>query len=103
MVNLNKKILFYYQLRLPVAGMAMRLEMRTKLPPEKAMSRAMDFFGRKGLGLTLKSWRPDYMSFEGGGGGIWIAVQKVEGGTRMELVSREWDQQVLNFVRKIGR
>ena len=74
---------------------------KTKLSPEEAIKRAVEFFGPGGYGLAVKEQADNCASFEGGGGGVEVTTCVEEGGTSVELVSREWDYQVREFIGKI--
>ncbi|MDP3880151.1 MAG: hypothetical protein Q8Q07_07610 [Dehalococcoidales bacterium] len=79
----------------------LKIAAKTKLNPEDAIKRAVDFFGPKGYGLKVKQQNPDCASFEGGGGGVEISTCVEKGVTSVELESREWDNQVKEFITKI--
>lgn len=74
---------------------------KTKLSPEDAIKRAVDFFGPSGYGLEVKNQTPDHAIFEGGGGGVEVTACAEEKRTSVELFSREWDYQVKEFIRNI--
>ncbi len=73
----------------------------TKLSPEEAIKRAVEFFGPSGYGLEVKSEAADCAYFEGGGGGVNVTACTEDKGTSVELESREWDYQVREFIGKI--
>ena len=80
----------------------LKIATKTKLSPEDAIKRAVEFFGPNGYRLEVKVQLPDYASFEGGGGGIQV-VAHVEGKeTSVDIESREWDYQVKEFIGKIS-
>ena len=78
-----------------------KIATKTKLSPEEAIKRAVEFFGPGGYGLEVKEQSTDCAYFEGGGGGVEVTACAEEKGTFVELVSREWDFQVKEFIRKI--
>ncbi len=78
-----------------------RMVIKTKLSPEEAIKRAVEFFGPHGYGLEVKEQSADCASFEGGGGGVEITACTEEKGASVELESREWDYQVTEFIGKI--
>ena len=80
----------------------LKLEVKTRLSPEEAIKRAVDFFGPGGYGLEVKEQEKCCANFEGGGGGIYVTASAEEKGASVELESREWDYQVQEFSRKIG-
>ena len=81
----------------------LRLETKTKLTPEEAIKQAVKFFGPDGFGLEIKDQSATCAYFEGGGGGIEVTACTDERETSVEMVSREWDYQVREFVNKIAK
>jgi hypothetical protein len=79
----------------------LRIATRTRLSPEEAVKHAVEFFGPGGYGLEIKEQTPVCAYFEGGGGGVEVTACAEEEGTSLELVSREWDNQVRAFMSKI--
>ena len=79
----------------------LRIATKTKLSPEEAVKRAVEFFGPAGHGLEVKEQSTDCAYFEGSGGGVEITSCAEEKGASVELVSREWDRQVREFIRDI--
>ena len=79
----------------------LKMATKTKLSSEEAIKRAVKFFGPSGYGLEVKEQSPDCAYFEGGGGGVEVTACTEEKGTSVELISREWDYQVKEFIRKI--
>lgn len=79
----------------------LKIATKTKLSPEEAIKRAVEFFGPGGYGLEIKNQTPDGASFEGGGGGVEVTACTEEKRTSVELFSREWDYQVKEFIGKI--
>lgn len=79
----------------------LKIATKTKLSPEEAVKRAVEFFGPDGYGLEIKNQSPDCAYFEGGGGGVEVTACAEEKRTSVVLESREWDYQVKEFIRKI--
>ncbi len=79
----------------------LKIVTKTKLSPEEAIKRAVEFFGPGGYGLEVKNQTPDCVSFEGGGGGVEVTACTEEKRTSVELFSREWDYQIKEFIAKI--
>ena len=79
----------------------LRIATKTKLRPEEAIKRAIEFFGPDGYGLEVKERAPSCAYFEGGGGGVQVTACVVGKQTSVELESREWDYQVKKFIGKI--
>ena len=73
----------------------------TKLSPEEAIKKAVEFFGSGGYGLEVKDQANLCASFEGGGGGVEVTACAGEKGTSVDVTSREWDYQVKEFFGKI--
>ena len=78
------------------------LEAKTKLTPEEVVIRLKKFFGKGGLGLELTEDAPQCLTFEGGGGYVTATLCLDEGKTRINLVAREWDYQVKEFVSSLS-
>jgi hypothetical protein len=76
----------------------MRVVAKTRLNPEGAIKRAVAFFGPGGHGLTVTRQSAGYVCFEGGGGEVEVSAEAQGKGASLELVSREWDYQVKEFL-----
>ena len=79
-----------------------RMAAETKLSPEEVVKRAVAFFGSGGYGLEVKEQSRDYAYFAGGGGSVEVSASAGEKKTSVELVSREWDYQVKEFLGTIS-
>ena len=79
----------------------LRLEAKTKLSPEKAIERAVAFFGPDGYGLEVKENYKNHAYFVGGGGSVAITTSVKDEKTAVDIVSQEWDFQVQEFAEKI--
>jgi hypothetical protein len=79
----------------------LNLEIQTKLSPEKAVEKAVAFFGPEGYGLEVKENYKNHAYFEGGGGSVTITTSAKGKKTVVDIVSREWDFQVQEFAEKI--
>ncbi len=76
----------------------MRMSAKTKLKPEEVVRRAINFFGPGGQGLEVKNESAGYVYFEGGGGSVEVIASAEVKGASVELVSREWDYQLKEFL-----
>lgn len=77
------------------------LEIETNLSQKDACNAVKSYFGTGGLGLQLDQEGPDCLSFTGGGGFVNASICcPSEGKTKIELKSKEWDQQVKAFAEK---
>lgn len=74
----------------------------TKLEPEEAVEKAVQYFSKEGLGLEMDRKNPCCATFTGGGGHVTVTAFKEEGKTTVELETREWDYQVKRFMGEIG-
>jgi hypothetical protein len=74
----------------------LRIETKTKLSQDETMKRALQFFHNHRMKLVDQS--ADCASFEGAGGGVSFSTKKENNLTSIEFVSREWDQQVKDFI-----
>lgn len=79
----------------------LKIVTKTKLSPEQAIKRAVEFFGPRGHGLAVKEQSDTCVYFEGGGGGVNVTACAEAKGSSVELESREWDFQVKEFIGKI--
>ena len=79
----------------------LRIETKTKLAPAEVIKRAVSFFGPSGHGLKVTEQSEASIAFEGGGGLVSLAICIEEKKTSVELVSREWDYQVKEFIEKL--
>ncbi len=80
----------------------LRIGTRTKLSPETTIARAVAFFGPDGgLGLTVNDRTADSVCFSDASGGVDVYACSEDNGTSVDLISREWDRQVSEFIGKI--
>ncbi|MFN8532311.1 MAG: hypothetical protein U0556_02030 [Dehalococcoidia bacterium] len=75
----------------------MRYETTTRAIPPSVLQLAREFFGGR-FGLTETASGERSVSFEGGGGGVAIEARGASAGTVVEIVTREWDIQVREFI-----
>jgi hypothetical protein len=78
-----------------------RYGVQTKRSAEEIIQKAVDFFGEEGLGLEVVDRSRCSARFEGGGGDVSVTVSEGEK-TEAELVTREWDHQVKQFLRQLA-
>jgi len=79
----------------------LRMAAKTKLEPEAVIKRALAFFGPDGYGLKIREQRAGYICLEGGGGLVEVSASAAKGSS-VELVSREWDYQLKEFLNAIS-
>jgi hypothetical protein len=72
----------------------------TKKDPEEAIRMAKAYFGEGGLGLEVVEQNPCCVTFTGGGGHVTVTASAGEGGTTVELETREWDYHVKKFMQE---
>jgi hypothetical protein len=75
-----------------------RYSVETKSSPEKAIERAIVYFGEDGLGLRSVERNPCCVVFEGGGGHVVVTASAREKGAAVDLETREWDYHVRRFM-----
>jgi hypothetical protein len=80
-----------------------RYGVKTKLSPEQVIQKALAYFGKGGLGLDMTKQGNCCAYFEGGGGHVQVMAASEEKKTDVELETREWDYDVKQFMRQIGR
>lgn len=78
-----------------------RLAKHTRMKPEDAVSKAVEFFGPKGYGLKVFENGPLCAKFEGGGGSVEVTSCAEGKGATVEIVAQEWDAQAKEFMGKI--
>ena len=74
---------------------------RTRLSPEEAVKKAVEFFGPGGQGMEVKEQSADCAYFEGAGGGVEVTACVEGKETSVTFISREWDYQVKEFIREV--
>jgi hypothetical protein len=79
----------------------MRYKTTTTLAPELALAAAEQFFSGE-FGLTVRQRGPQVIGFEGAGGHVLVSVTG-EHPTTLELETREWDRQVMQFMERLSR
>src|SRR5437773_11866799 len=79
----------------------LKLEVKTRLPEEQVTQRIRAFF-RDGNGLNITAEAPDCLTFEGGGGYVTATICREANETRVELETREWEEQVKQFARGVS-
>lgn len=80
----------------------LKLELKTTRSPEEAVQKLKRFFGQGGLGLDLKEETSVCLTFEGGGGYVIATLCQEGGGTRVDLATQEWENQVREFSSRLG-
>jgi hypothetical protein len=71
------------------------------LKPEDVIGKAKGYFGDGGLGLDATERNPCCVYFEGGGGHVTVTASEGDGRTQVQLETREWDNQVKQFMHEI--
>jgi hypothetical protein len=77
----------------------MRYGASSKLPPEKVIAKAKDYFGK--LGLKVVSEDLGSVCLEGGGGTVTVNACG-ENQSEVDITTTEWDRQVKMFIQMIG-
>ena len=79
----------------------LRVENKTKLSQVEVIKKAIEYFNG-GYGLEVKSQSDNDADFEGGGGGVSVTTRIEDNKTVVEVLSREWDYQVKEFLGSIS-
>lgn len=79
----------------------LKLEVKTRLPEEQVKQRVKAFF-KDGNGLDITAETSDCVTFEGGGGYVTATLYREANETRVELETREWEEQVKRFAREVS-
>jgi hypothetical protein len=80
----------------------LRMEAKSKLPPDKVGEKLKRFFGNAGLGLDLSEEASGCLTFQGGGGYVTATMCSEGNKTRVDLVTQEWDYQVKKFASELS-
>ncbi|MBK8905213.1 MAG: hypothetical protein IPM53_28785 [Anaerolineaceae bacterium] len=78
----------------------LRLGTQTKQSPQEVLARATAFFGPKGTGLSVIPQGPRAIEFSGGGGFVRVEAEPVEGGTDIDIQTREWEYDAKRFLEQ---
>jgi hypothetical protein len=73
---------------------------KTKLEAQEAIEKAIEFFGKEGLGLELVDQGPCCVHFKGDGGHVSVRAV-TRHGTTLNLATCEWDDHVRRFIHEI--
>ena len=80
----------------------LKIGTETRLKPEEVIERAIKYFGPDGqYGLRVSQQTDTNICFEGSGGGVEVTACAGEEGTSVDVISREWDSQVRDFMTRI--
>lgn len=74
----------------------------TRRTPAEVMDRARVFFGPQGVGLKVEEDSECCLHLSDGGGYVLVEIALGDGGrTSVNIETREWDYQVLEFLKTI--
>ncbi|OGO20928.1 MAG: hypothetical protein A2Z15_00675 [Chloroflexi bacterium RBG_16_50_11] len=79
----------------------LKINKESKLKPQDAIKKSVDFFGPKGFGLEIKEEDNCNAYFEGGGGSVRVSAATSKKGSSVDIESVEWDFQVKQFLDKL--
>ena len=79
----------------------LRIAKESKLKPEEAVKRAVDFFGPGGYGLKVTDEGNCCATLEGGGGHVSVSAAAAKKGSSVELEAVEWEIQAQEFMTKL--
>jgi hypothetical protein len=85
-----------------VENRMLKLDCRRKRSAKEVVERIKSSFGKGGLGLHFKEETPVCLTFERGGGYVTATLCEEDSGTRVDLVTQEWDHQVKQFASPLG-
>jgi hypothetical protein len=80
----------------------LKIAKQTKLAPEEAIKKAIEFFGPTGYGLKVTEKSRTCAYFEGGGGDILVAAFVDKNSTHVDIEAREWEYQAREFLHKLS-
>lgn len=75
-----------------------KIAKQTGLAPEEVMDQASKFFGKGGEGLEEKERNPCCISFEGGGGHLFIAIYDEKKHRIVDVETIEFEYQAKQFL-----
>ena len=76
----------------------LRIAKQTARRPDEVLTAAAQFFGPKGVELTVSHRASDHISLEGGGGFVSVTVAGSDHQTEVTAVTMEWEPDVRQFV-----
>lgn len=79
----------------------LNLSLETALQPKEVIDKAVAFFGKGGLGLSVLERGPYGVYLEGGGGYVSIDIRRSKTGNSVTLETREWEAQVEEFAGQL--
>jgi len=79
----------------------LKLEVTTRLSEEQLKQRTKAFF-KDDLGLNITAEASDCVTFAGGGGYVTASFSRDQEATRVELETREWEEQAKQFARAVS-
>jgi hypothetical protein len=80
-------------------GGTMHYGISTKLPPDKVIEKAVEYFSK--LGLKVRERTDSSLFMEGTGGYIDLGVCGGDG-TDVDVVTQEWNEQVKQFLQRLA-
>ena len=78
-----------------------RYSKESALTHEEIVEKAAAYFGPAKLGLEIAEQKECCLLLQGGGGHVYLEVEKRESGSIVEIETREWDYQVKEFLKKV--
>jgi hypothetical protein len=79
----------------------LKIGKESKLKPEEAVQRAIDFFGPGGYGLEVKDEGNCCAVFKGGGGSVRVSAAETRKGSSVDVEAVEWEVQAREFLSKL--
>ena len=76
----------------------LNISTETKLSSDKIKQKIKDYFGKDGLNLELSEEVDDCLTYVGGGGYVTATITKEEDKNKIDIVTREWEFQVKDFL-----
>ncbi|MGD2248938.1 MAG: hypothetical protein PVF58_11080 [Candidatus Methanofastidiosia archaeon] len=78
-----------------------RYAKNSQLSPGEIGEKAVSYFGPGGVGLEITEMARWLIRFQGGGGHVLIESTEKEDSTEVEIVTREWDYHVKEFMKTL--
>lgn len=79
----------------------LKIGKESKLKPEEAIKKAVDFFGPGGYGLEVEDEGNCCSVFKGGGGSVRVSAYESGKGSTVDVEAVEWEVQAKEFMSKL--
>lgn len=78
-----------------------RYSKESTLRAEEIVEKAAAYFGPGRLGLEVAEQGECCLLLQGGGGHVYLEIEKKDSGSAVEIETREWDYHVKAFLKEL--